>query len=151
MISKYRETQMIGWREAVTLPDLGLISLCAKADTGARTTALHATNITRIEINGEPCVEFFLDHKLFAQSKMCVVPIHHQRHIKNTSGVPEERFIITTRLQLGNREALIEVSLTDRSDMKFPIIIGRTTMRTLNFSVNPARSWLQSDKSLISF
>ncbi len=149
-MQKYRETQMIGWRETVSLPDFGLTSFRAKVDTGARTTALHATNIAHIEINGESWVEFLPDHNQLESVGLCTAPIHHLRNIKNTSGIPEERLIIETRLQLGNREAFVEVALSDRSDMKFPIIIGRTTMRQLSLTVNPSRSWLQSADTLSS-
>lgn len=153
-MKKYHETQIIGWRETVSLPDLELPLLRAKIDTGARTTALHASNIARIEVNGAPWVEFLPDHDQLGVGKVCIAPIrlcsapiHHQRQIRSSDGISEERFIITTRLQLGQREAQVEVSLTDRSDMKSPIIVGRTAMRLLNFMVHPARSWLQSPEA----
>lgn len=149
-ILEYYGMQMIGWRESVSLPDLGLVSFRAKADTGARTTALHATNIACIEVNGQPWVEFLPDHNPLVSVNLSAAPIHHLRNITNTSGIPEKRFIIATRLRLGKREAQIEVSLTDRSDMRFPIIIGRTAMKQLRLTVDPSRSWLQSPEILSS-
>lgn len=138
----------IGWRETVSLPDLDLTSFQAKIDTGARTTALHATNIRQLEINGRMWVEFLPDHQVLDGSDLCAAPVLHRRSITNTSGTPEERFIITSHLTLGPRQARIEISLTDRSDMVFPVIIGRTGLRQLRMIVDPVRSWLLSQKPL---
>jgi hypothetical protein len=77
------------------------------------------------------------------------MPILHCRKITNTSGIPEERFIVATVLEIGARAERIEISLTDRSDMTFPIIIGRSAMRVLRLSVDPTRSWLRSTRSSI--
>ena len=72
------------------------------------------------------------------------MPILHTRRITNTSGIPEERFIIATTLRIGDRKGRIEVSLSDRSDMRYPIIIGRSALRLLRLTVDPSRSWLFS-------
>lgn len=137
---------MIGWRETVGLPKLGLDQFHAKIDTGARTTALHATGISKMEVNGEPWVEFVPDHDVLKGSEICVVPILHMRGITNSSGQTEERYIIATELRIGDREARVEVSLTDRSDMQFPLIIGRTALRQMRLTVDPSSSWLLSPK-----
>ncbi|PYG26397.1 ATP-dependent zinc protease family protein [Pelagimonas varians] len=137
---------VIGWRETVSLPDLDLTGFQAKIDTGARTTALHATNIRKLEINGRLWVEFLPDHQVLEGSDLCAAPVLHKRCITNTSGTPEERFIITSHIHLGARQARIEISLTDRTDMIFPIIVGRTGLRQLRMIVDPVRSWLQSEK-----
>lgn len=143
---KKPEKLVIGWRETVSLPDLGLPDFQAKIDTGARTTALHATNIKQVEINGQMWVEFLPDHQVLGGLDLCAAPVLHKRCITNTSGTPEERFIITSHLKLGSRQARIEISLTDRTDMIFPVIVGRTGLRQLRLIVDPVRSWLQSQK-----
>ncbi len=142
-----RKKMMIGWRETISLPDLGIHQFKAKIDTGALTTALHATNITRLEIDGREFVRFLPDHGVLEDVEECTLPALHRRNITNTSGIPEERFIVATVLQIGTRRARVEISLTDRSDMKFPIIIGRSAMRVLRLTVDPSRSWLQSERS----
>ncbi|WP_089233643.1 ATP-dependent zinc protease family protein [Tropicimonas sediminicola] len=137
---------MIGWRETVSLPDLGLMTFRAKIDTGALTTALHASGISRIEVGGKPWVEFLPDHGSLVDTSLCRLPILHSRKITNTSGIPDERYIVATTLQIGEHRARIEVSLADRTDMTFPIIIGRSAMRLMRLTVDPARSWLQSPR-----
>lgn len=137
---------MIGWRESVSLPDLNIESFSAKIDTGARTTAIHASDIRTCEKNGVPMVEFTLDHQGVNQTTRFTLPVHHKRAITNTSGVPEERFLVLATINIGERSALIEVSLSNRSDMRYPMIVGRTALRLLKLTVDPTRSWLQSSK-----
>ncbi len=140
--------QMIGWRETVSLPELGLTGFAAKIDTGARTTALHATDITINEHNGKSWVEFRPDHGRMDMAEACILPVLHFRPITNTGGIPEERIIVTTLLKIGAREERVEISLSDRADMKFPMIVGRTALRILRLTVDPSRSWLHSPKPL---
>ncbi|WP_343081652.1 ATP-dependent zinc protease family protein [Ostreiculturibacter nitratireducens] len=139
---------LIGWRETVFLPDLGLAGFKSKVDTGARTTALHANNISEIEIRGTPWVEFLPDHDVLQGTDICVCPVAAIREVTNTSGIPVRRYFIKTRLRIGEREAEIELSLSDRSDMTFPMIVGRTALRQLRLLVDPARSWLVSPKTM---
>lgn len=139
---------MIGWRETVSLPDLGLNPFPAKIDTGARTTAIHASDIRLYDIGGQIWVEFTPNHARLTHVDQCALPVHHIRSFTNTSGVPEERIVAITKLQIGERSERIEVSLSDRTDMRFPMIVGRTALRQLCLTVDPARSWLQSPKPL---
>lgn len=138
------EKKMIGWREVVSLPDFDIGFLNAKTDTGARTTALHASNIVSFEVAGEPWVEFVPDHDKQEVGIVCKARVLHIRNITNTSGIPEERYIIATRLRIGELDQRIEISLTNRSEMKFPVILGRTALRVFRLNVNPRRSWLLS-------
>lgn len=135
---------MIGWRETISLPEIGMNQFAAKIDTGALTTALHATNIMKIRVEGRSWVQFVPDHGVLQSAERCMLPILHTRAITNTSGVPEDRFIVATTLKIGSNTARVEVSLTDRSDMKYPIIIGRSALRLLRLTVDPSRSWLVS-------
>ena len=131
----------IGWREYVGLPELGIPSMRAKIDTGARTSALHATGVEGFERDGNAWVRFAvsLGRK---KNLQCEAPITHRRHIKNTGGSSEQRPIIETILVLGERRWLIEVSLTDRGNMEFDLIVGRTAVRRHRILVNPSRSFL---------
>lgn len=138
---------MIGWRETISLPDLGIHRFAAKNDTGALTTALHASDITCVESEGLLWVRFYPDHDGINNAEPCVLPVLHKRDITNTGGIPESRLIVSTTLQIGPRKAQIEVSLTDRSDMTYPIIIGRSAMRLLRLTIDPTRSWLQSQRN----
>jgi len=136
-----RGLREIGWREHVGLPDLGVSSMRAKIDTGARTSALHAAEIERFERDGVDWVRFA---PLTGRKKelRCEAPIVHHRHIKNTGGSSEERPIIETTLVLGRHRWLIEVSLTNRDNMEFDLIVGRTAVRRHRMVVNPGRSYI---------
>ena len=138
-----REPLVIGWREVIALPDLDLGHMKAKIDTGARTTALHTSDVRTYHKDGALWVEFHpSSHDGMPDAGLCHAPVFDRRDIKNTSGVPEERVVIRTHLHIADRNYLIEVSLSDRGDMAFPIIIGRTAIRYHRLLVDCGRSWL---------
>jgi hypothetical protein len=139
---KYLKLNEIGWRENVGLPELGLSTLRAKIDTGARTSALHATGIDTFERDGRKFVSFNASGDKRSVILRCTFPIADQRGIKNTSGVQEQRIVINTILVLGSRHWHVELSLADRENMGFELILGRTAIRTHNLLVNPGRSFL---------
>lgn len=142
-MTRVKTPTLIGWREYVALPQLGLASLFAKIDTGARTSALHATHIAPFDRDGAAWVRFHVPHHGKLHAADCEAPlVEEERHITNTSGVPEARHIIETLLVLGRRRWRIEVSLTDRSSMKSPLILGRTAIRRHGVLVDAGRSFL---------
>lgn len=132
----------IGWRETVGLSDLGITVLRAKIDTGARTSALHAVDLDIGERDGVPWVKFRVPLPGEPRGKRCATRIIDQRQIKNTSGVPESRYVVETTLVLGQRYWRIELSLADREKMEFDLILGRTAIRGRRLLVNPGRSFL---------
>ena len=131
---------VIGWIEHVDLPLLGLSQVRAKIDTGARTSALHATHIEAFQKEGEDWVRFQVEPDTHAAKIWVEAPVYDRREIKNTSGVPEERIVIRTRLKLLERSWNIAVSLTDRSNMRFSMIIGRTALKKHNIAVHTHRT-----------
>jgi len=133
---------VVGWREVVGLPDLGIGRAQAKIDTGARTSALHATRIRPFERDGETWVRFHVPHAGLAAVENCEARLVDRREIKNTSGIPEERLVIETKLVIGGRRWTIEVSLADRGNMTMPIILGRTAIRRRRILVDAGRSFL---------
>ncbi len=132
----------IGWRETVGLPDLGIASLKAKIDTGARTSALHAVDLEVFEKDGEKWVEFHVPLQGAPKWKRCAKRILDDRPIKNTSGIAEHRYVIETTLVLGRRHWRMETSLADRENMEFDLILGRTAIRGRRLFVNPGGSYL---------
>lgn len=137
---------LVGWRELVGLPDLASSRIPAKIDTGARTSSLHATDIERFDRDGQRWVRFLLDvGQGRNEAVTCEVPRVDRRIITSSNGESQDRFIIRTRLVLGEHAFRAEFSLADRSDMKFPILIGRTALKG-RFLVDPGRSYLQSTK-----
>lgn len=135
--------ELVGWREHVGLPQLGFDRLKAKVDTGARTSALHA-RIERLYEgeDGVPHVAFrtFQSNGKLGSTHDC--HLVDQRDVKNTSGVPETRCVIKTELVLGQRSWAIELTLTDRDQMAFDLILGRTALRAHRICVHPGRSFL---------
>ncbi|WDR05857.1 RimK/LysX family protein [Devosia rhodophyticola] len=138
-----RATITIGWREWVSLPQLGLDRITAKIDTGARTSALHASNVKVIRHLGDEFVEFIVPGA--GHEQLCTAPLLDTRSIKNTGGKTEMRFIIQTSMMLAGRSWPIELSLADRGAMSFDLILGRTAIRRRNLLINPGRSFLASD------
>ncbi|MXP27118.1 ATP-dependent zinc protease [Altererythrobacter indicus] len=135
---------LVGWREFVGLPAFGIKHLPAKIDTGARTSSLHATDIAVFERDGESWVRFTLDGG--HGTSQCEAPKVARRVITSSNGQAQERLIIKTDLQLGALQFRAEFSLADRSDMIFPLLVGRTSLRR-RFVVDPGRSFLVSGGS----
>jgi hypothetical protein len=131
MAKKPLKTPLIGWRERVRLPLLGLGPMTAKIDTGARTAALHAE---KIRIKGKQV--FFSVH-----GKPCEAKLHGKRAVKNTSGLSETRAVIETEIKIGKSVFAAEVTLTDRTDMGVPMLLGRATIRG-RYLVHPGRSFI---------
>ncbi len=129
--------RVVGWRERVLLPKLGLGPLIAKVDTGARSAALHAEDIT---VRGHH-VRFRVP--LEGRNHHCELPIKGQRRVKSTSGHSEVRIVVETDISIGGETFPAEVTLTDRADMGVPMLLGRATIRG-KFIVHPGRSFLLS-------
>lgn len=134
---------VVGWRELVHLPELGLHELPAKIDTGARTSSLHATVLERFERDGEQYVRFAVDFERQHVRQVCEAVHVDWRGITSSNGETQRRMIIKTPLRIGSLEFRVEISLADRSDMKFPMLIGRSALRR-RFVVDSGHSWLQT-------
>ncbi len=132
----------IGWREWVGLPDLYIFPIRAKIDTGARTSALHAVVRETYEKDDVAWVDFDVPVFETKSVKRCRARLVESRAIKNTSGVPDHRYVIETTLVLGQRSWVIETSLADREQMTFDLILGRTAIRNRRLCVDPGRSYL---------
>ena len=145
-----RPPTIVGWRERIALPELGLPLLVAKIDTGARTSALHATRIERFRQDGADWVRFHIPHASGLRARDCVARLVDRRAVKNTSGRPEERPVIETLLSLGPRNWRIEITLADRAAMALPIILGRTALRRHRILVDPGKSFLTGSPALVT-
>jgi hypothetical protein len=141
---------IIGWREHVGLPDLGVPVLRAKIDTGARTSALHAVDIEPLERDGVPWVSFRTPLPGEPKATRFAAPVFDQRAVKNTSGIPEDRWIIRTTLLLGRHRWHIQLSLANRENMGFDLILGRTAIRGRRVLVNPGQSFLAGEPRMVS-
>lgn len=151
--SKPKPITIIGWMEYVGLPDLGLPMVKSKIDTGARTSAIHAENIELFDRSGKHWVRFqtLPDWESDDQGLRIVeAPLLHTRDIKNTSGVPEERLVIRTKARFGTRLWTIDLSLADRTNMTFPMIVGRSALKNHSVAVHTRRTFLVSQRPAYS-
>ena len=130
---------IIGWREWLALPDLDVGRIKAKIDTGARSSALHAFDIERV---GDR-VRFTTrpKHKGEGEPHLCEVDLHDVRTIKSSNGSVEERYMISTTVELMGIRWPIELTLTARDDMLFRMLLGREALRG-RFLVDSSTSFL---------
>ena len=136
-----RPPTMIGCAEWIALPELGIARMRAKIDTGARTTAIHATRIRRMVRDGEPWVAFHVPLR-DAKPVHCTAPLLEEREVRNTGGVPERRIVIVTALCIAGRTWPIEITLANRAGMSNTLILGRMAIYRRNILVNPDRTML---------
>jgi hypothetical protein len=136
------DMKQIGWREWIGLPELGIGTIKAKIDTGARTSALHAVELQPFDRDGVKWISFHVPRPTVKQTERCETMIVDEREIKNTSGIPSLRYVVATTLILGQRHWHIELSLADRDKMEFDVILGRTAIRRHGLMVDPGRSFL---------
>ena len=142
-MSKPKDLPVVGWRELVHLPDLGLHAVPAKIDTGARTSSLHGTVIEEFERDGLKLVRFAVDFGPQHVRQVCEAVHVDIRGITSSNGETQYRYVIKTPLRIGDLEFRAEISLANRSDMRFPMLIGRSSLRR-RFLVDSGYSWLQT-------
>jgi hypothetical protein len=129
-----------GWREWAGLPDLGVPWIKVKLDTGARSSALHAFDLE--ELPGER-VRFSLHpwQDTDADATTIECDVHDRRVVRSSTGHTQERIVVLTRIALASRVVESEVTLSNRDQMGFRMLVGREALRQ-GFLVDPARSFM---------
>jgi len=138
---------IIGWREWLALPDLGIQAIKAKIDTGARTSALHTFGLEQFEKEGTLKVKFGV-HPLQRRKDIevcCVADVVDRRRVTSSVGQSEMRYVIQTSVSLGEFRWPIELTLTSRRSMRFRMLLGRAAISGL-LLVDPAKSYLTGRK-----
>ncbi len=151
-MKRKKQKAVIGWREWVGLPDLGVISIKAKIDTGARTSALHAHNLMEEETEDGRWARFVvqpLQRRRFP-AIACRARVVERRRILSSNGQAERRPVIRTRMQIGPALYEIELTLTNRDEMGFRMLIGRKALKR-RFLVDPALSYLTTFDSEVAW
>jgi len=134
--------RVIGWREWVGLPDLGIQRIKAKIDTGARSSSLHAFDVKKFVRDGTTFVRFRV-HPLQRDAKKtieCEADVLESRVIRSSTGHAQERTVIVTRIEVLGESWPIELTLANRDEMGFRMLLGREGVRG-RFLVNAGKSY----------
>ncbi|MEO0492441.1 MAG: RimK/LysX family protein [Actinomycetota bacterium] len=123
---------VVGWREWVTLSGLDCPTpIKAKIDTGAATSALHASKLERFEVDGDPWVRFTVrpHQRRTAGATRVEAPVIDERRVRSSNGKSELRPVIETEITLGDQVWPVEFTLTRRNAMGFRMLLGRRALR----------------------
>ncbi|MBS0194161.1 MAG: ATP-dependent zinc protease [Proteobacteria bacterium] len=132
---------VIGWREWLALPDLGIATIRAKIDTGARSSALHVDALETFRVGGREWVRFVVATDASGAAPVVVeTAVHDRRPVTDSGGHVSERIFLLTRMTLAGCSYPIEINLASRQHMSFPMLLGRSALRR-RFTVDPARSF----------
>jgi hypothetical protein len=132
-----------GWREWVSLPELGIDWVKAKLDTGARSSAIHAWDVAEVARDGRTLVSFELHpwQRSDLDARRVELPVFDRRTVRSSTGHEEERYVVRTPIRIASHELDAELTLTNRDEMGFRMLVGREALRG-HLVVDPSRSYL---------
>jgi len=138
-----KEKLLVGWRETLSLPGLGIEEINAKIDTGARTSCLHAFKVESFTKDEALWVRFWIhpmQHNTDFET-VCEAKVIDERIVRDSGGHEESRYVIESEIKLGGKSWPIEITLTNRENMAFRMLLGRTAMHN-RIIVDPVESFL---------
>ncbi|HMQ11372.1 MAG TPA: RimK/LysX family protein [Oligoflexia bacterium] len=140
---KKSNLSIIGWREWIALPDLKVRKIKAKIDSGARTSSLHAHKLKVLKKNNEEYAQFYIypQQDSSKEKVLCEEKILEYRKIKSSNGITEKRPIIQTYIKINEKLWLVDLSLSNRDEMGFRILLGRTSI-SKKFLIDVSKSFL---------
>lgn len=133
---------VIGWREWVALPNLGIKTIKVKVDSGARSSSLHAFDLKTFDRDGEQWVRFKVHPLQRSREKIIAVeaPVLEFRSVKSSSGIAKMRPVIITEVELLGEKWSVELTLASRDNMGFRMLLGREAFRG-RFLVDGGKSY----------
>lgn len=147
---KSQDKLLVGAIELCDLPDLDIVGLTARIDTGAQTSSLHVDNIEEFTKDNETWVAFDIHPDIHNVEKVVrrKAKLKGRRNIKSSNAQKEKRCVISTTLTMGERRWEIQLTLTDRSEMSYLMLIGRQAMNG-KIIVDPEHEYMlsQDEKS----
>jgi hypothetical protein len=141
-----KKLKIIGRLERIDFPEWDLFDIDAKIDTGAYTSSLHCHHIEPFSKEGRSYVRFNLldpSHEIYNE-KLFELPVHARKNIKSSNGTTEQRYIIKTSIRLLDKEFKAELSLADRSEMRYPVLLGRKLINK-RFVVDVSKKYLSDN------
>lgn len=145
----FDQSAVIGLREWINLPELGMIGLRAKIDTGASTSSLHASDIVPFERNGQRWVRFTAHFGTLVQRRHpCEAQVISVKTIKSSNGQAQQRYVIRTQLALGSLKWPVDFTLACRKSMRYRVLLGAKALIDGGLLVNPALTYNQDKPQL---
>lgn len=147
-MQKKSSKPIIGRLEKIDFPEFSIYNLDAKIDTGAYTSSLHCHHIEPFDKDGDLWVRFNVldpEHPVYEELPY-TCPIHTIRTVKSSNGQIEERLTIKRRAKFFGKIQTIELTLTNRSEMKYPVLIGRKFLSG-KFLVDVSKNYLSPQES----
>jgi len=135
------DKQVIGWREYIDLPEWGIMRLKAKIDTGAKSCSLHVENVQELEDNN---ISFDVVLGKDKNVKRIVAKVVRRGRVKSSIGMRTHRWFVQTKLKIGSVEKMIKLNLSDRGEMNFRMLIGRTALD--DFLIDVSHGYLLGKK-----
>ena len=139
-----RKLAELGWREYVDLPEFGITGIKAKIDTGAKTSSIHAFSIETFEKDNNVWVRFGVHPNQgdTATEVWCESLVIDYREVTDSGGHNELRYVISSKLHIGDEVFETELTLANRDNMRYRMLLGRRAMKG-RFTVNPSVSYRQ--------
>lgn len=139
---KKKVKAVIGWREWADLPSLKIKNIKGKIDSGARSSSLHAFDLKFYKKGNSEFVKFKVhpDQRSTAKTVECRSKVLERRTVKSSNGKSELRPVIVTDLEMMDQKWPIELTLTNRDEMGFRLLLGREAFRK-RFLVDAGRSY----------
>ncbi|GHE52604.1 MULTISPECIES: ATP-dependent zinc protease family protein [Roseivirga] len=143
----FKRSVTIGRVDKIDLPDFGLFDVDAKVDTGAYTSAINCSKVKVKTINGEKVLTFNIQGNRLQEKRARTFSTTNfkKKKIRSSNGTMEERFVVTTLVELFGHKIQTEFSLSDRSKMKYPVLLGRKLLR-MGFVVDVRKKNLSYQK-----
>ena len=141
--------ERIGWKEMVDLPSWGIQNVVAKADTGARRSAIDVKDIEELP-GGKVRFSVVLHKKKRDRIQVVVASIAHQTHVRSSNGQQDERYFVKTPVKIGDRIKGVELSLVCRRNMTCRMLIGRKALEN-DFLVDSSVSFVTRPKQSLQF
>jgi len=135
---------IIGKADKLDFPSLGLYGISCKVDTGAETSSIHCHRVKFVEVDGKEMIRFYLldpGHPDYEEKELCFGDFY-EKEVKSSNGMKELRFVIQSDITIFGEVYQIELTLANRGEMRFPVLIGRRFLAKNKFLVNPAKRHL---------